>query len=204
MKAKTAGSKRFVCLVTVLLAILHYACVAAPSILDTAVNPANGHTYHLLDNSNWTTAENQAVLLGGHLVTINDSAENSWVWDRWATGRSLWIGFTDAAMEGTFRWVSGEPVTFTSWRAGEPNDGNGVGEDYTYMYSTGFGLDRRWNDYQNNSTVGPEPLLYGVVEIVPEPSPRLLLTCGSLVGLLAWANRSRWCRLKFGRSKSSF
>ena len=189
--------------VFIMVLALQYHGLAAPSILDTAVNPANNHTYHLLDNSNWTDAENQALLLGGHLVTISDAAENSWVWGRWGDGRSLWIGFTDRVTEGAFAWVSGEPVTFTNWRSGEPNDGNGVGEDYAYLYSTGFGLDRQWNDYQNLSSVFPEPLLYGVVEIVPEPSPGLLLAGSGLAGLLAWAMRSRG-RLVSRRSKRSF
>lgn len=142
---------------------------AALAVLDTAINPANGHAYHLLETSNWTDAEAQAVLLGGHLVTINDSAENDWVWNRWANGRSLWIGLNDVATEGVFVWASGEPVTFTKWRGGEPNDGN-FGEDHAYMFSSGYGLDTQWNDYQNSATIFPQPPLYGVVEVGPVSS----------------------------------
>jgi hypothetical protein len=42
----------------------------------------------------------------------------------------------------------------------------------------------QWNDYENNATVPPEPLLFGVVEIVPEPSVCALLAGAGLVGLL--------------------
>ncbi len=44
-------------------------------------NPANGHSYYLLDANNLWNAEAQAVTLGGHLVMINDAAENAWVFN---------------------------------------------------------------------------------------------------------------------------
>src|SRR4051794_28953782 len=73
------------------------------------VNPANGHSYYQLAPSTWTDAEIEGIVLGGHLVTINDAAENEFVINRF--GQS-WIGLSDAATEGTFVWSSGEPVTF--------------------------------------------------------------------------------------------
>ena len=44
-------------------------------------NAANGHAYYLLTTNTWTQSENEAIALGGHLVTINDDAENDWVYD---------------------------------------------------------------------------------------------------------------------------
>src|SRR3954469_13881525 len=81
-------------------------------------NAANAHTYYLLSSNTWTASEAEAVGLGGHLVTINDTAENQWVLNTFfpLTGvpyASLWIGLNDAANEGQFVWASGEPVTFT-------------------------------------------------------------------------------------------
>jgi len=124
-------AKQLLGLTIIAASMFHSRVQALPVVLQSAVNPANSHTYYLLDNSNWTDAESAAILLGGHLATINNLAENSWVWDRWGTNRTLWIGYNDAAVEGTFVWANGEISGFTNWRGGEPNNGNG-GEDYRH------------------------------------------------------------------------
>ena len=70
-------------------------------------NPANTHTYYLLEpDITWAQAEAEANSLGGHLVTINDAAEQAWVWSTFGE-RDLWIGINDVAVEGSFVWVSG-------------------------------------------------------------------------------------------------
>jgi ATP-dependent Lhr-like helicase len=38
---------------------------------------------------------------------------------------SVWIGLTDDAVEGTFAWIDGTPLTFERWWVGEPNDSGG-------------------------------------------------------------------------------
>ena len=59
--------------VALLVAVLAPVAQAQlPTVLHTETNAANGHTYHLLDVSNWTDAEAAAVALGGHLTTIDD------------------------------------------------------------------------------------------------------------------------------------
>ncbi len=42
-------------------------------------NPQTTHTYYLLASAPWTVSEAAAVALGGHLVTVNDAAENNWL-----------------------------------------------------------------------------------------------------------------------------
>lgn len=102
----------------------------------------NGHSYYRSTGSmTWTSAKQACINMGGHLVTITSAAENNFVFNTWPSG---WIGFTDEAVEGQWRWVTGESVTYTNWNGGEPN--NAGNEDYAQFVSGG-----RWNDLPNVS-----------------------------------------------------
>ncbi|HUS90208.1 MAG TPA: lectin-like protein, partial [Phycisphaerae bacterium] len=146
-----------------LLAVVLTPVAAATShadVRDTHINPANGHVYHLISQTGgagmtWADAEAAAVARGGHLATINDAVENQWVWDRFHSWRNeLWIGLTDQAVEGTFEWISGEPVVYTNWAFGEPsNSGN---EDYVHLW----GPVGEWNDASSGHANS-----YGLVEL---------------------------------------
>ena len=163
----------------------------ATPIAGPFVYPASGHSYFLLDRNSWTASEGEAISLGGHLATINDLAENTWVFTTFAPlakehrpspefHPALWVGLNDAAMEGTFTWASGEPVSFTHWDTGQPNSAGGD-EDYVLMRGVsptppsqpGF-----WNDFVNHY-VGDD--IFGVVEVVPEPGSICLLAVSTLV-----------------------
>ncbi|MBI5361753.1 MAG: hypothetical protein HZA53_01155 [Planctomycetes bacterium] len=135
----------------------------------TAVNPANGHTYHLLEGASWSAAQARAVQLGGNLVTIGDQAEHDWLTQTFhnfqAVDIDLWTGFNDSVVEGTFAWVSGQPITYTNWDLGEPNNGGGT-EDYCAMRKNNpLAL---WNDL-NNAPTGFHANPHGVVEIEATP-----------------------------------
>lgn len=102
--------------------------------------------YVVVDGPAWGQAEATAVELGGHLVTINDGFENSWIAhncaafeqqfdgsEKWLL--NAWIGFSDAVTEGIWKWSSGQTATFTGWGPGEPSSGYSVPVDVPYELS---------------------------------------------------------------------
>jgi len=99
------------------------ADVAAQS-LDWRRNPGTGHWYAVVGELTWAEGEAYAVRLGGHLVTINDQAEDRWISATFQ--EETFAGLNDIAKEGTWVWASGEPVTYTNWLPGEPNGGGGT------------------------------------------------------------------------------
>jgi Ca2+-binding RTX toxin-like protein len=111
----------------------------------------NGHSYLLSNAGTWTEAEAQAVSLGGHLVTINDQAEQNWIRTTFPNNPNLWIGYTDQETEGIWKWISGENSTYTNWRSGEPTNSPNyhpeLGENYASIMISYSGL---WNDIPNS------------------------------------------------------
>jgi hypothetical protein len=149
---------------------------------DTA-SGGNGHYYALTTGgtTDWHTAENQAVSLGGHLASITSAAEQSFVAGAFLSGTAdhsvYWIGLTDEAVEGTFVWSSGEPVAYTNWESGEPNNFHGI-EDYVtinwhYAHQVPGSVKGAWNDTplfgSNSNATGPEPYL-GIMEFNTLPT----------------------------------
>jgi len=129
-------------------------------------NPANGHFYKRSTQAlSWPNAVTEAEALDGYLVTLNDAAENAWVWFTFVSG---WIGGNDVDTEGTWEWVedgadfwlgdetgAAVPGMYANWNTGEPNDSNNA-EDYSEMRAD----NGRWNDlgasYTRNGIIESE------------------------------------------------
>ena len=100
--------------------------------------------------ASWPSGSANCNTYGYELLTINDASENSWAdstADTYST-QKWWIGLNDRASEGSFRWASGESVSYTNWHPGEPNNSGG-NEDCTQFNR--FHPSQTWNDEPCNA-----------------------------------------------------
>ncbi len=95
----------------------------------------------------WVTANNIAQANGGHLVTIDDAAENTYITNNiYPASGSVWIGLRKFANSSPFTWESGADVNYLNWLHGEPNSGSdNVGT--RLVKSHGQWTDRSMNNY---------------------------------------------------------
>ena len=130
----------------------------------------NGHLYqYVSDAKTFDAAKADAQSQGGYLATVTSAGENDLLlklmMDTGISGGGGWLGGSDAAVEGDWRWIDGDendalfwqdgsatPGYYSNWKWGEPNDIN-IGEDYLMMYASG-----QWNDtggpYEPNLKAG--------------------------------------------------
>jgi hypothetical protein len=92
----------------------------------------NGHWYQCLRTTGsgevWNVSQAAANALGGHLATLTSQQENSWVYEL-SVAQDAWSGRGGPLLGGyklpnnSFRWVTDEPWSYTSWLPGEPSSG---------------------------------------------------------------------------------
>jgi hypothetical protein len=167
----------FVVLFVLCCALLFPGVVSAAPVY----NSANGHYYEGICTGSITWSDANSAAQGisyrgstGHLVTITDSAENTFVFDMvkdqsclwWLWGGSWpvgpWLGASDSQNEGEWKWVTGEPVVYSNWYPGEPNDGY-FDEDFMALADNYL-----WFDAGPGNGMTPTLLMKGyVVEYEP-------------------------------------
>ncbi len=163
----------------------------------------------------WTDAKVAAESLSflgnpGHLVTITSAAEDAFLHANFSGVDRAWMGASDAAVEGEWRWAtgpegladggqgllfwlgngSGTPVGYANWYIGEPNDtcGSGVCDpaEPSEDYAEWIAAPGTWNDIKQIGDVAGYLVEYSSI---PEPSSFFLVT----IGLFALSSVSR-CR----------
>jgi len=177
---------------TCMLILVGALALAASPAPATTIGPlgnlANGHDYYVSDDlMTWVDAEAWAVALGGHLVTINDEAENAWV----ASTLTLvpdkyWIGARDDASttDTVFEWSSGEPWGYARWSPGEPDDAAAVGGLGDYVV-----IDKGTGDWFD--TNGFFLLPGAMAEVAPAAGLGSKPNAGGTGGLVVQTNESR-------------
>lgn len=121
---------------------------------DQILDPNTGHCYMWFsDVRTWSAAQNTCVALDAHLVVSTSAAENN-VFLPLAGLLDVWTGGNDIANEGTWRWLTGEPMNYTNWRTNEPNNNDTNdpnGEDCMVYEGDNGGL---WDDRSCSRTYG--------------------------------------------------
>ena len=140
------------------------ASIGGPGAVDVwVIRPENWHAYKMIKRQRWRSAQAQAAAEGAYLVAINDASEQNWLQAVFGN-EPTWIGLNDIAKEGQWQWDSGEPLTYTNWRAQKPHDLPDGDEDYVIMGPSGEWenvnpRNRRWFFIQTAIIEKEEPPL---------------------------------------------
>lgn len=149
----------------------------------------NGHSYEVVTTArNWANASSNAQSLGAHLATIGSAGENSFLLGIAKAQTSvasmpaaadgggayyLWLGASDLASEGQWRWVDGSSMAaYSNWGAGsgvlEPDNYNNQDclalavSGWPYNSSTptsgAIGDAGQWND------INAADVIYALIE----------------------------------------
>lgn len=177
---------------TVFVALALSAAPAAAVPIQWEVGSGgNGHYYELITNPlRFDDALSAAAAstyngLSGYLATITSAAEQSFLNTVVNPSRTAaWLGGSDAADEGIWRWVAGPEAnqtiasSYSNWASGEPNNYSG-GEDALQGWWTSGGA---WNDFGGNNRLAYVVEFSEAIAPVPLPAglPMLLLGLGAL------------------------
>ena len=107
--------------------------------------PCSADAVLISTRKNWADARAHCLAIGRDLVTIPNAAVNEQVRAMVAQipiphsdgNRLAWIGYSDQAEEGEFRWSDGSNSGYANWRteSNEPNNGGG-GEDCALIWAS--------------------------------------------------------------------
>jgi hypothetical protein len=141
----------------------------------------------------WDDARQQAVSLGGDLVSITSAAENEFVYSNIASDTSLWHSTTGGsycyawgpwiglnAASGSWQWSDGSSYSFSAWAPAEPYEGTWGWVQYYRSY-------QNWGPPQPDSNwdnTGSDRGMFAIVEWtsnpIPSPSAFAIVTLSSL------------------------
>lgn len=141
----------------IVAALAAVASQAQAQSFDWQRSPVNGRWYaEGAAPTSWSGAEALAQLCGGHLTTVRSQAESDWLDQNFFSQLTLfrhhWIGLRQdrsdplyAEPAGGWGWASGEPLTFTNWAPGQPDNAGGR-QDFGRSGGNSGGSTQAWHD----------------------------------------------------------
>ena len=118
----------------------------------------------------WHAARSDCQTRGGDLAWINNAEENALAFQV-SVGANVWLGLTDEAVEGSWTWADGSPLSYTP-TAGEGfrRDNHGGNEDCAGFWSGRTGTAQsQWDDLGGTQSCA-EANRY-ICRIYPSPPP---------------------------------
>ncbi len=117
------------------------------------VKSEDHHCYAGYDQAAFEGAVTFCKARGAHLVTISSAAENAIV-QKLVSSSKFIGGFEDVGLneegKGDYRWITGEPLSYTNWAQGEPDmdDDNclGWGNQRCYEHCLAMVGQGKWED----------------------------------------------------------
>ncbi len=153
------------------LAAALLASGAAAQGLSWQRDPASGRWYAQTPSlMSFADARDFAASVGGDLASVRTPAENAFLKGSFFSlapaGRQHWIGLRqDPTAPGYsepasgWEWVSGEPLTFTNWAPGQPDNVGFPNADVARVLGSVAGLDAdRWDDVSQVPPAGSGPV----------------------------------------------
>ncbi|XP_051240086.1 CD209 antigen-like protein E isoform X2 [Dicentrarchus labrax] len=102
----------------------------------------SGSFYYISSlEKSWQDSRYDCLQRGADLVIINSREEQEFT-RRFQ--KTVWIGLTDSATEGWWKWVDGTPLTTSYWAQSEPNGVPIRDEDCAEIKM--YHLENSWND----------------------------------------------------------
>jgi hypothetical protein len=94
----------------------------------------------------YVDAKAACAAINAHLAYLKDAQLDAAA-ETFVGSANTFIGLTDRAVEGTFVWDDGTPLTYSNWHTGEPNSG---GSGATYQEDcaiiAGARIGAQWDD----------------------------------------------------------
>ncbi|XP_067686886.1 perlucin-like protein [Haliotis asinina] len=130
-----------------ILCVLSAMCMAVDGVCPPGWTPFEDSCYDvIMEKEEWAEASLICGTYHGYLAVIESSSENDFVKGLMRSSgvnEAVWIGASDLFQEGVFRWAAtNQKLSFTDWRAGEPNNMNTAENCVEIEYY----LQDQWND----------------------------------------------------------
>ncbi|MGN0443963.1 MAG: lectin-like protein [Acutalibacteraceae bacterium] len=151
-KSKSIAKRTTAFLAAVLMAFTlvpfsMFSASAASLKIPSGAEYYGGHMYYVYKNDvTWKKAKKLCEEKGGHLATITSKGESDFVTEL-VQDKDIgycWLGATDEAKEGTWKWITGEKFKYKNWCYGQPD-----GPDDEHFLGTYHNYE--WNDFRNDA-----------------------------------------------------